>query len=495
MVGGAFFDPLTAGPDYKGFTDDIPGHIKWLADEKARMAGSRNQLDTLFSAASQGVTPDQLDEQKHIADLEAKAQELAGKMAHLPREEFDRILSQWKEAGAQSFDLPTMGNPEAPNVGQLGLAAFGSLLDPSNAAKIGATPYVNALTEQKNKFAESVQRYRELNDAKSRNMDFLGSQLNMQDRADRDMQRAEQDSINAQRSLVGGQLEQAYAQRDAEFKFGQQMDLEKLRQEGRLTLAQQKAIDSEAKKWVDAYNNVNANAETKNRAAQEYFDLTGRPIPNVSTETPQVTSIIDKNKRENELQPERVAKVQADVQRTLGAIQLDDARKQQILQRVQYYPLEYQNKAANILSQIEKRKQSPMSTKAQQVAVTDIERLRKIVQGRIDAVKANPAKALDPNVAQTMVRDLAELDRLNQLREDVLNAKVWGDVGGTVKPFMNPGLVPDQFDSSTLPTKPTAPPPGDPRAMQERANRSVARDEKAKKKKVSKESLMRQYGF
>lgn len=283
---------------------------------------------------------------------------------------------------------------------------------------------------------------------------------------------------------------QADSQRDAELKFGQQKELLGMKGDQGETSAAYKAY-------------YNAPDLTVRRKAWEFLATRGEFLPEPTEQTgkelltgSQKESLDTRTDRTKQLLPGEVRaqddkhqKVQADVQRTLGAIQLDDARKQQILQRVQYYPLEYQNKAANILSQIEKRKQSPMSEKAKNVSVTDIERLRKIVQSRIDTVKANPAQALDPNVAQTMVRDLAELDRLNQLREEVLNAKVYGDVGGLppAQVTLPPGAIPGVPDKA-LNT-------GDPKTMQDRGNASVERDQKTKKKKVSKESLMRQYGF
>lgn len=146
-----------------------------------------------------------------------------------------------------------------------------------------------------------------------------------------------------------------------------------------------------------------------------------------------------KTETENAMRSPKVAKVQAEVQRILGGVQLDDARKQQILQRVQYYPLEYQNRAANILSQIEGRKNKALSLKQQQVNLSDLERLRKIVQGRIDA--AGPLRQ-DP-------KDLAEMYRLNQMREDILNAKVYGALPpATPTGFIYNGAG---FDMSALP--------------------------------------------
>lgn len=409
---------LELPPPIGSYHEELTPFQIHLANSFAMDSNSRGMLDARMTRAIQGETLDDQDQNDFQTNAAHDAAKIAAEFAGSSPEEWDAAKAHIAEALKNRPAVPTMGNPTMPNNAQLGVAALGAIVDPAHAGEIGASPFQYGVQAQGQQYEEAVNAYNAENQSRAEQIRYYE---NLAD----DVRATRNDRQNALKELANLEADKQ------EKRLAHQARLDEMAQ----NFAQNKELlgmkgeQGETSAAYKAY--YNAPDLTVRRKAWEFLANRGEFLPEPTEQTgkevltgAQIADTQSKTRERETLLPEKVAKVQAEVQRILGGVQLDDARKQEILQRVQYYPLEFQNRAANILSQIEGRKNKALNPKEKAVNLSDLERLRKIVQDRIDL--AGPLRQ-DP-------KDLAEMYRLNQMREEILNAKVYGDVG-TVAPY------------------------------------------------------------
>lgn len=217
-----------------------------------------------------------------------------------------------------------------------------------------------------------------------------------------------------------------------ERKFTQQKEIEGMRQQGMTDRAN---LNHDAKALSDAIRAVSSRYTVQREAALGMLldwgridDATyNRMLPIVQRETAgervegtratlnqsQVGWTDAKTKTEDALRTPKVLKVQADTQLAMKRAGLTDSQKKLVDKKVANYDLEFKVKAANIYSQIEKRK-SDMAKgvdprKAEDQTIADLNRLIGIAKSQIAGIdKQYPTPESDKRKAD-LEAELADL--------------------------------------------------------------------------------------
>lgn len=192
-------------------------------------------------------------------------------------------------------------------------------------------------------------------------------------------------------------------------------------------------------------------AQTEEGAAAlgELLGLDAQTIAALKAETPQAAQIrantnLTNVKAEDILatRPARLKKLDADVQRVLSGIALDQERMRQIAQKIAMYPDEFKLRAANVYSQIAKR-ESGGGGKAEKYpgegSETTFRQMRDISAKVIAPLttKMMNGEQLTPEEAQMYAHHSAELKRFQDLLDKTIQAKAnyhTGKAGGAKKP-------------------------------------------------------------
>lgn len=169
------------------FTIDVQGPgldpgSYWLMDRLA--SGKRFQVGfEKYRQRALGGDRPQVVQEENAAN---EAMNLAQQTAELDEDQFQGVLGQLQqEMGSRPAP------PSRPTVGPIGgqqalLAGIGALMFPQHAFKIGATPFQHAQRESELDYAEDLQQFDSDMAARKERIAFLGSRLEMLDKARRD---------------------------------------------------------------------------------------------------------------------------------------------------------------------------------------------------------------------------------------------------------------------------------------------------------------------
>lgn len=171
--------------------------------------------------------------------------------------------------------------------------------------------------------------------------------------------------------------------------------------------------------------------------------------PRVNSMNAQTEYTQARTQTENVMREPRLQKLQADIQRVFSGIQLDDARKSQIMQRVEMYPSEFQLKAANVYSLIASRDASGGKGEkyfgdGYEAAFKQGLNVSKAALKQLQD-KAISGKQLTPDEARAMNHYMTEVSRFQGLVNKTAQAKAeWAKkyAEGGKDPGLNVGVNP-----------------------------------------------------
>lgn len=230
-----------------------------------------------------------------------------------------------------------------------------------------------------------------------------------------------------ERAGLTNQMAQAEFAQNQESELSKQAfakELELMRQDGRMNVAQAGAAAKESSQWLAAFNDIKKSAEERNYAGEMYYNLTKRMPYHIQAETPQYlgeqakTDLTNaKTKTENAMRDPKVAKARADVISQLARVGLTKAQTQNVLAKTGLLRPEFQLKAANIYSQIGNR---GAQGAGKPPSVESYDRLIKIIGNEMGAT---------PTTEPKYAKLLNEWTRLSQERESLIRRRVYGGGG------------------------------------------------------------------
>jgi hypothetical protein len=131
LATGPTNDPFGIRP--KSVFEQFSAQHLYLADQMAKSRQQGIGLDSMFAAAANGITPDDLDKQSQQEAIAFKAQDLANETLHLDDKKFNEFQTQLSKEVSAPTPLPKQADLNAPSPLLAGLAALVGVLDPGSA--------------------------------------------------------------------------------------------------------------------------------------------------------------------------------------------------------------------------------------------------------------------------------------------------------------------------------------------------------------------------
>ena len=272
------------------FRDMTPGGL-YLRN--ARVKGMKRLSDvSLYHEDPRfaGLTNEEVSEMQEGDRAEASVQQIMPRVADLDEGQFQLFRTMLEEELRSAPPVPGTPRLRMPSIAQAAAAALAAVLTPEHAFDIAATPFQESLRQQGIEHEEGMRQFGIDEEGRERRIRYL--QAAMGDESQRSLarydaeNRANMTAYGAQREdqLLGAKRAQdledegrkrteEIEDKEADRKFS--LELEKLRSEGRISVAQARAISGAATKARAAWRDPLNGAEAQEDARLEYKELTG----------------------------------------------------------------------------------------------------------------------------------------------------------------------------------------------------------------------------
>jgi len=212
--------------------DVAPGHLLYVWRQLGDNLKFNFKISDYHEQIKKGKTLDDIltDEERQKMERDnALATELAAKVAHLPREQYDAYMAELRQTIGQQVAAPRRPDLENPNPWGAAAAGIAAMLTPEHAFDIASTPFQHGPRKQEQGYQADKERFTIEQQAKQERQRLLMSLLELQDRRDRATQDAEQKQIDNELKIVQDRLDRVNQQIIAEGRVQGAIEKEKIK--------------------------------------------------------------------------------------------------------------------------------------------------------------------------------------------------------------------------------------------------------------------------